>query len=75
MSQNTLINWQIPRNLNVVGGERPSGYEVRVKAIGDVNFDQAAPVTLEDKSFSIFIQTGKAIYKPGQTGTFVTNLC
>ncbi|XP_025086731.1 CD109 antigen-like [Pomacea canaliculata] len=62
-----VINMIIPRKLDDEGDDPKSAYEVRVKAIGDVNFDEVAQMTLEEKSFSIFIQTDKAIYKPGQT--------
>ncbi|XP_025086511.1 CD109 antigen-like [Pomacea canaliculata] len=62
-----VINMKIPRKLGDEGDDSKSAYEVRVKAIGDVNFDEVAQMTLEEKSFSIFIQTDKAIYKPGQT--------
>ncbi|XP_025086512.1 CD109 antigen-like isoform X1 [Pomacea canaliculata] len=62
-----VINMIIPRKLDDEGDDPKSAYEVRVKAIGDVNFDEVAQMTLEEQSFSIFIQTDKAIYKPGQT--------
>ncbi|XP_025088534.1 CD109 antigen-like [Pomacea canaliculata] len=57
----------VPADVKNQAGTSSSSYEVRVKAIGDVNFDRTAAMTLEEKSFSIFVQTDKAIYKPGQT--------
>lgn len=64
---------QVPADVKNQAGTSSSSYEVRVKAIGDVNFDRTAAMTLEEKSFSIFVQTDKAIYKPGQTGKFRTH--
>lgn len=45
-----------------------------VEAAGDVTFNHSVDLTVEKKSFSIFVQTDKAIYKPGQTGnnTFIS---
>ncbi|XP_063430935.1 CD109 antigen-like [Mytilus trossulus] len=56
-----------------VPGNTPAGYDykIRVRVIGDITFDQTATrVQVSSKVSSIFIQTDKAIYKPGDLVQF-----
>jgi len=47
-------------------------YQLHAKGESDgkVLFEMLRSVNFEKKSFSTFIQTDKAIYKPGSTGNF-----
>ena len=48
----------------------PAGsYGLRVRGTGGLTFENQTRINLQAKSISIFIQTDKATYKPGQTGT------
>ncbi|XP_076468190.1 CD109 antigen-like [Babylonia areolata] len=64
------INLEIPRTLKRPGWRHWFQYAISVVATGDVTFNQSEVVTLDEKTFSIFVQTDKAIYKPGQTVKF-----
>jgi hypothetical protein len=46
-------------------------YVLEVVAVGDVSFNQTQDMDFYEKSFSIFVQTDKAMYKPGQTGMLI----
>lgn len=64
------INLQIPQTLKQPDyryGYGWYGFAIRVEGSGDVTFNKSSDVSLSDKAFSIFVQTDKAIYKPGQT--------
>ena len=54
--------------------ERPQWYQnihLRVNGTGALTFyNESARLQFQDKRISIFIQTDKAIYKPGQMGEF-----
>ncbi|XP_025086974.1 CD109 antigen-like [Pomacea canaliculata] len=69
----TVINLMIPRDLKIPDENDfyywsySRQFEIRVVATGDVAFNRSGDMTLEDKSFSIFVQTDKAMYKPGDT--------
>ena len=47
--------------------------QLRVES-NDIDFDQRTPVLVNKRSGTVFIQTDKTIYSPGQTGT-VLNPC
>ncbi|XP_076467680.1 LOW QUALITY PROTEIN: CD109 antigen-like [Babylonia areolata] len=64
------INLEIPRTLEQPHWRHWFQYAIRVVATGDVTFNQSQVVSLDEKAFSIFVQTDKAIYKPGQTVKF-----
>ncbi|XP_063427674.1 CD109 antigen-like [Mytilus trossulus] len=56
-----------------VPGKTPPGYDykIRVRVIGDIKFDKTAiEIRVTEKASSIFIQTDKAIYKPGDLVQF-----
>ena len=54
---------QVPDNLH------SGSYKLHVQGTGGLHFQNETDLTFESKSISIFIQTDKAMYKPGQTGT------
>lgn len=63
-----IINLEIPRTLKQPDWR--SGwfqYTIHITGYGDINFNQSQVVNFDDKWFSIFVQTDKAMYKPGQT--------
>ncbi|KAL8559556.1 hypothetical protein ACOMHN_018719 [Nucella lapillus] len=45
-------------------------YHLRVVGTGGITFNESATITLDNKYFSIFVQTDKAKYKPGQSVKF-----
>ena len=55
---------QIPENLV------DQRYQIRIQGTGAMAFENTTQLSYETKSHSIFIQTDKAIYKPGQTSTY-----
>ena len=55
---------QIPENLV------DQRYQLRIQGTGAMAFENTTQLSYETKSHSIFIQTDKAIYKPGQTSTY-----
>ncbi|XP_052103778.1 CD109 antigen-like [Mytilus californianus] len=77
----TIATAQAQRNLrrgygvvNIrVPGKTPAGYDykIRVSVIGDITFDKTAVrIQVTSKASSIFIQTDKAVYKPGDIVQF-----
>ncbi|XP_077982153.1 CD109 antigen-like isoform X2 [Glandiceps talaboti] len=44
-----------------------NSYQLTVSGSGGLTFENSTDITIDSKSFSILIQTDKAIYKPGQT--------
>ena len=65
----SYISWQIPRDLET-GGRTELSVKLSVTAgpKGNRNaFQKSESVTLEIAKKTIFIQTDKPIYKPGQT--------
>ncbi|KAK3579106.1 hypothetical protein CHS0354_022127 [Potamilus streckersoni] len=62
--EESRIDVMVPENLG-------SGkYEIHIEGKGGVSFKNSRSISYEPKSASIFIQTDKAIYKPGQTVHF-----
>ena len=60
-------NIQIPDNL-----QEPPRYDyfIKIKGTGGLEFENTTQgITYQEKSSTILVQTDKAIYKPGQTGT------
>ncbi|KAL4230965.1 hypothetical protein ACF0H5_011338 [Mactra antiquata] len=59
--------------LNVPDDARSGSYKLHVTGTGSsVNFVNETSLQFESKSISVFIQTDKAMYKPGQTVNFRT---
>ncbi|XP_025088786.1 CD109 antigen-like [Pomacea canaliculata] len=70
----SVINLMIPRDVPIPDSGNPyfewfyqRQFEIRVVATGDVSFNQSGGLIPEKKSCSIFVQTDKAIYNPGET--------
>ncbi|XP_055893083.1 CD109 antigen-like isoform X3 [Biomphalaria glabrata] len=62
----------VPENIMDLSGEEYL-YQIKVQMVGKgktVNFKEEVLLTYESKSFFTFIQTDKAMYKPGQTVKF-----
>ncbi|XP_052071276.1 CD109 antigen-like [Mytilus californianus] len=59
-------------NINVPGNTTAGfDYKIRVSVIGDITFDQTAiRIQVSSRASSIFIQTDKAVYKPGDLVQF-----
>ena len=71
VSKTILINSQETRILNFEIGEWAAGsYKLLVVGRGSLDFRNESAVTFEAKFHSCFIQTDKAIYKPGQLVQF-----
>uniref|UniRef100_A0A8C0J7S1 CD109 molecule n=1 Tax=Chelonoidis abingdonii TaxID=106734 RepID=A0A8C0J7S1_CHEAB len=64
--EDTLFFFQLPLN------SRPGSYELLVKghAEGQLLFSNSTSLLFEHKSISVFIQTDKSLYKPGQEVKF-----
>ncbi|CAC5407215.1 CD109 [Mytilus coruscus] len=61
-----VVNIKVPGNTTA-----RSDYKIRVSVIGDITFDQTAiRIQVSSKVSSIFIQTDKAVYKPGDLVQF-----
>lgn len=71
VSKTVILNSDETRILNFEIEEWASGsYKLNVVGKGGLNFRNETSVTYEAKSYSVFIQTDKAIYKPGQLVQF-----
>ena len=46
----------------------PGDFNFVAEAVGNVNFNVTHSVDVNRKTHSLFIQTDKYLYKPGQTG-------
>ncbi|XP_038068453.1 CD109 antigen-like isoform X2 [Patiria miniata] len=57
-------------NLLVSGDEHGDSYKLRIEGSGGLVFSQTEELTFSPSSFSILVQSDKAIYKPGQTVHF-----
>ena len=57
--QTRVMNFQI-------GEWGPGNYKLIVMGKGDLDFRNETRISYEQKSYSVFIQTDKAVYKPGQ---------
>ncbi|KAK4880764.1 hypothetical protein RN001_008910 [Aquatica leii] len=48
-----------------VGNIEPGNYRILIRGYGGMQFQATTPLTYIHKSYSVFIQTDKAVYKPG----------
>lgn len=70
-SKSLIVNPGETRILNFEIGEwGPGNYKLIVDGKGGLNFHNETKIKYEAKSYSVFIQTDKAIYKPGQLVQF-----
>jgi CD109 antigen len=53
-----------------VGDVGPGNYNVSVRGTGGLEFQNTTELSYVHKSYSVLIQTDKAIYKPGDTIQF-----
>ncbi|XP_076446010.1 CD109 antigen-like isoform X2 [Babylonia areolata] len=63
----SIIHLDLPNHMDT---SYRSKYVLHVSGSGEVKFNQSLQLRAEAKSFSIFVQTDKAKYKPGQTVKF-----
>jgi len=71
ISKTVTMNSDDTRILKFEVGEwGPGSYRMVVIGKGDLDFRNESSITYEAKSYSVFIQTDKAIYKPGQVVKF-----
>ena len=47
-------------------------YKLSVNGSGGTSFSDARYIYFEEKGLTIYIQTDKAVYKPGQNGRLIT---
>lgn len=50
-------------------------YELAVNGTGGATFSERKYIRFVEKGFTIYIQTDKAVYKPGQNGRIQHNFC
>ena len=50
---------------------KQASYELSVNGTGGLQFSEKSYIQFREKGFSIYIQTDKGIYKPGQTGEYL----
>lgn len=63
MGTGNICTLQVPDSLH------PGSYKLKVQGTGHgLHFTNETDLAFESKSISVFIQTDKAMYKPGQTG-------
>lgn len=53
-----------------VGGIGPGTYKLTANGVGGITFSNSTDLEYKHKSLSVFIQTDKAVYKPGQLVRF-----
>ncbi|KAL3260062.1 hypothetical protein MRX96_016533 [Rhipicephalus microplus] len=53
-----------------IGDWGPGKYKITAEGSGGLNFRNETDLTYEHKSYSVFMQTDKAVYKPGQKVLF-----
>jgi len=53
-----------------VGGIGPGTYKLTANGFGGITFSNSTDLEYKHKSLSVFIQTDKAVYKPGQLVRF-----
>ena len=71
ISKTVTLNSDDTRILKFEIGEWAEGnYRMTVVGKGDIDFRNESKIDYEAKSYSVFIQTDKAIYKPGQLVQF-----
>lgn len=71
ISKTILVNSEETRIINLEIGEWASGsYKLIVVGRGGIDFRNETSISYQAKSYSVFIQTDKAIYKPGQLVQF-----
>lgn len=63
-----------PRETKVIDfqtqGLKPGNYSLKVSGSGGLTFENETELFYEHKSYSVFIQTDRAVYKPGQVVQF-----
>ena len=63
LTQSLLITFiQIPNSVS------KGKFRLEIEGSGGLTFNETKDVRLEPKVTSVYIQTDKAVYKPGQTG-------
>lgn len=71
VSKTVVVNPSETRIMNFEIGEWAKGnYKLFVAGRGSFTFNNETALEFEQKSYSVFIQTDKAIYKPGQIVQF-----
>ena len=50
-------------------------YELAVNGTGGATFSERKYIRVVEKGFTIYIQTDKAVYKPGQKGRIQHKIC
>ncbi|XP_022645189.1 CD109 antigen-like isoform X2 [Varroa destructor] len=53
-----------------VGDWNPGNYSLKAEGTGSIQFENQTELSFVHKSYSVFIQTDKAVYKPGQRVQF-----
>ncbi|KAF4518646.1 hypothetical protein B566_EDAN005973 [Ephemera danica] len=67
-SQSTAVEPRTTRMIKIeVGDVGPGSYNVTARGSGGLDFVNSTQLTYVHKSYSVFVQTDKAIYKPGDT--------
>ena len=67
IKKNVILNTDDTRIINFEIGEWSAGnYKLSAIGKGGLTFRNETSIQFEQKSYSVFIQTDKAIYKPGQ---------
>ncbi|XP_053383073.1 CD109 antigen-like [Mercenaria mercenaria] len=60
----------VPTQITLDSGRSRKNLNLKLSGTGGLSFSETKSVSFESKSSSVFIQTDKAIYKPGQTVNF-----
>lgn len=68
-----LFHWQIPSDAKVGGEKQNAKLSIKIRPVGasEPVVKESDIITVERLSMSVFIQTDKPIYKPGQTSKWV----
>lgn len=71
ISRRTVLNDRDTQVLSFeIGDWGPGKYKLTAEGSGGLNFFNETDLTYEHKSYSVFMQTDKAVYKPGQKVLF-----